>query len=66
MSIDVAVADELLTTTRGVRKRLDFERPVERSVIEECVEVAMSAPTGADWITHFIAVADPGVDRIGP
>ena len=63
MSIDLKVADELLTTTRGVRKRLDFDRPVERSVIEECVEVAMHAPTGSDWITHFIAVADPDLRK---
>ena len=29
-TIDVANADLLLSTTRSVRKRLDFERPVER------------------------------------
>ena len=40
--------DELLTTTRTVRKRLDCDRPVERSVIEECVEIAMQAPSGAN------------------
>ncbi len=28
-------ADDVLTTTRSVRKRLDLERPVEREVIEE-------------------------------
>ncbi len=36
-------ADELLSTTRSVRKRLDFDRPVERSVIEECLEFAVQA-----------------------
>lgn len=40
--------DELLTTTRSVRKRLDLERPVERSVIEECLEIAIQAPTGSN------------------
>jgi nitroreductase len=40
--------DELLTTTRSVRKRLDCNRPVERSVIEECVSIAMQAPSGAN------------------
>jgi nitroreductase len=40
--------DELLTTTRSVRKRLDCERPVEREVIEECVQIAMQAPSGGN------------------
>jgi nitroreductase len=40
--------DELLTTTRSVRKRLDFERPVPRRVIEECLEVALQAPNGSN------------------
>ena len=51
--------DELLTTTRSVRKRLDLERPVERSVIEECLEIATQAPTGSNsqgW--HFLVVED--------
>ena len=61
MSIDVATADKLLTTTRGVRRRIDFDRPVERAVIEDCIEVAMQAPVGAGWVTHFIAVTDPVV-----
>ena len=33
-------ADEVLTTTRSVRKRLDLARPVERAVVEECLELA--------------------------
>jgi nitroreductase len=41
-------ADEVLSTTRAVRKRLDFDRPVERSVIEECLELAVQAPTGSN------------------
>lgn len=40
--------DELLTTTRSVRKRLDLDRPVEREVIEECLEIALQAPTGSN------------------
>lgn len=54
--------DELLTTTRAVRKRLDLDRPVERSVIEECLEIAMQAPTGSNmqnW--HWVVVTDPAV-----
>ena len=52
-------ADEVLTTTRSVRKRLDFDRPVERSVIEECLDIALQAPTGSNsqgW--HWIVVED--------
>ena len=40
--------DELLTTTRTVRKRLDCERPVEHDVIEDCVRIAMQTPSGAN------------------
>ncbi|MGI9601908.1 MAG: nitroreductase family protein [Acidimicrobiales bacterium] len=53
-------ADEVLTTTRAVRKRIDFERPVEQSVIEECVEIALQAPTGSNtqgW--RWMFVTDP-------
>ena len=56
--------DELLTTTRAVRKRLDFDRPVERSVIEECLRIALQAPTGGNrqqW--HFVVVTDPAKRR---
>ena len=51
--------DELLTTTRSVRKRLDLTRPVERSVVEECLRVALQAPTGSNrqgW--HWLVVED--------
>ncbi|OWY60968.1 nitroreductase, partial [cyanobacterium TDX16] len=52
-------ADEVLTTTRSVRKRLDFDRPVERAVVEECIDIALQAPTGSNgqgW--HFVVVDD--------
>jgi nitroreductase len=52
--------DELLSTTRAVRKRLDLERPVEREVIEECMQLALQAPTGSNrqgW--QFVFVTDP-------
>lgn len=51
--------DELLTTTRTVRKRLDFTRPVEAEVIRECIEIAIQAPSGSNsqqW--HFVVVTD--------
>ena len=52
-------ADEVLTTTRSVRKRLDFERPVERSIVEECIEIAIQAPTGSNrqgW--HWVVIEE--------
>jgi len=53
--------DELLSTTRTVRKRLDLTRPVERELIEECLGLAFQAPTGGNlqgW--HFVLVTEPG------
>ena len=38
----------LLTTTRAVRKRLDFDRPVTRELIQECLEIAFQAPNGGN------------------
>jgi nitroreductase len=52
-------ADQVLTTTRSVRKRLDLTRPVERSVIEECLRIAQQAPSASNrqhW--HFVVVTD--------
>lgn len=51
----------LLSTTRTVRKRLDLTRPVERELIEQCLDLALQAPTGGNlqrW--HFVLVTDPG------
>ncbi len=53
--------DELLATTRSVRKRLDLTRPVEPELIRECLELALQAPTGSNsqrW--HFVVVTDAG------
>ncbi len=58
--IDVANADLLLSTTRSVRKRLDFERPVEREVLLECLELAVQAPTASNRQTwRWMIVTDP-------
>lgn len=57
-------ADGVLTTTRSVRKRLDFERPVEREVVLEALEIALQAPTGSNrqaW--HWVIVEDPDKKR---
>ena len=52
-------ADELLKTTRAVRKRLDFDREVPDDLLRECVEYATQAPTGSNaqgW--HFMLVTE--------
>lgn len=51
--------DELLTTTRTVRKRLDLDRPVPMDLVRECLEVAVQAPSGSNrqgW--QWIVVTD--------
>ena len=53
--------DEVLTTTRAVRKRLDFDRPVDPRLITECLDIALQAPSGSnrqDW--RWVVVTDPG------
>ncbi|HJW68069.1 MAG TPA: nitroreductase family protein [Candidatus Binatia bacterium] len=57
--MDLATADHLLTTTRSVRKRLDFAKPVDLAVVGRCLEIAFQAPTGSNaqgW--HFVVVTD--------
>ena len=52
--------DDLLTTTRAVRKRLDLSRPVDPEIIRECLQIALQAPTpGGMQNWHFLAVTDP-------
>lgn len=56
--------DELLSTTRSVRKRLDLSRRVEPELIRECIDVATQAPTGGNnqgW--HFVVVTDEAKRR---
>jgi nitroreductase len=45
---DLATVDRLLSTTRAVRRRLDFARPVERGVILDCIRLAQQAPTASN------------------
>lgn len=55
-------AEEMLTTTRTVRKRLDLGRPVPRDVVETCLRLAFQAPNGSDQQTwNWILVDDPKV-----
>jgi nitroreductase len=58
---DTTVSDWLLSTTRAVRKRLDLQRPVERQVIERCLELAIQAPSGSNrqgWQWLVVSDAD--------
>ena len=51
--------DELLSTTRAVRRRLDFEKPVPLETVRECIALALQAPSGSNaqgW--HFVLVTD--------
>jgi nitroreductase len=53
--------DDVLTTTRAVRRRLDLGRPVDSAVVRECISVALQAPTGGNeqgW--HFVVGDDAG------
>jgi len=52
--------DQLLSTTRAVRKRLDLTRPVPDDLIRECVAMALQAPSGSNEIAmRFVVVRDP-------
>ena len=65
--MDISTVDHLLTTTRSVRKRLDFERPVEPEIIQECLDIALQAPTGRNaqgWKWLIVTDADKKA-RIG-
>ena len=58
--MDLDSVDQVLRTTRSVRRRIDFDRPIEAGVIEECIEIATQAPTGANqesW--RFLVLTDP-------
>ncbi len=60
MSLDAI--DHLLTTTKAVRRRLDLARPVPRSVVQECIEIACYAPNASnaqEW--QWVVVDDPHV-----
>src|SRR5271168_1816323 len=65
MSIDLAAADELLSTTRAVRKRLDFSRPVPRQVILDCIRLSQQAPTASNSQTWRWIVVDDAEKRRG-
>ena len=60
--LDVRAVHHALATTRSVRRRIDFERPVPPEVIERCIEVAVQAPTGLQqqsW--RFVIATEPAL-----
>ena len=58
-TFDLNQTDTLLSTTRAVRKRLDLDKPVPRSVVNECLELAVQAPTGSNSQTwRWVCVED--------
>jgi len=60
MDFDLTQTDALLSTTRAVRKRLDFDRDVPNDVLLECLQLAVQAPTGSNrqgW--RWMVVRDP-------
>lgn len=60
MDFDLAQTDALLSTTRAVRKRLDFDREVPDNVLLECLQLAVQAPTGSNqqgW--RWMVIRDP-------
>jgi nitroreductase len=56
-------AHTLLTTTRAVRRRLDLSRPVPRPLIEECVEIALQAPSGGNRRAYRFVIVDDEAQR---
>ncbi|MCP5184311.1 MAG: nitroreductase family protein [Pseudomonadales bacterium] len=63
MAFDLSQTDELLSTTRAVRKRLDLNRPVPRELIMDCLELAVQAPTGSNSQTWRWVVVDDASKR---
>jgi nitroreductase len=63
VSFDVHETDRLLTTTRAVRKRLDFTRPVPREVVLDCLRIATQAPSGGNTQGWRWVVIDDAATR---
>ncbi len=60
MEFDLRQTDQLLLTTKQVRKRLDFDRAVPREVLLECIDIASRAPMGGNLQRNkWLIVEDP-------
>src|SRR3954453_8031857 len=66
-TLDVTQIDEVLTTTRAVRRRLDLDRPVDNQVLLDCIDLAEQAPTGGNLGSRrWVIVRDQRVkDQLG-
>ncbi|NOX51364.1 MAG: nitroreductase family protein [Gammaproteobacteria bacterium] len=56
----IQIVDEILSTARSVRRRIDFDKVIDRSVLLDCIDVAVQAPTGLageNW--RFVVVDEP-------
>jgi len=59
-----AAVDLALSTTRSVRRRIDFARAVPAELLEAAIDVAVQAPTGANaeaW--RFLVLTEPEPKR---
>jgi nitroreductase len=59
--MDISSVDRALTTTRSVRKRLDFSKPVPDDVLQECIDISLQSPTGSNaqgWRVVVVTDAD--------
>jgi len=64
MSFDLEQTDQLLSTTRAVRRRLDFDRNVPDDLLLRCIELAEQAPTGGDITSRrWLVVRDPEIKK---
>ena len=66
MTVLPLTPDEMLTTTRSVRKRLDLTRPVPVELVTDCLQIATQSPTGSNlqgW--HWLVITDPEISRRG-
>lgn len=56
--------DEVLTTTRAVRRRMDITRPVDADVVLECLRIGVQAPAGSNFLrVRWLVVTDPEVRK---
>jgi len=64
MDFDIEQVDQLLSTTRAVRRRLDLEREVPDDLLLQCIELAEQAPSGGDISSRrWLVVRDPEIKR---
>jgi nitroreductase len=67
MTIDHVHVDEALSTTRAVRRRLDFSRPVDNQLLLDCIDIAEQAPSGGNLPSRrWLIVRDQATkDQLG-